>query len=268
MAQRPKVHYQATEDLLLVRLQFALAQNESLNNSLKSLSRKLNIPLQLVRICANRLEGNGYCTVETVEEFGEHPITGNEVSYNEDYLELTEAGIAEVESWPAEKYRQTAQRSDLNTGEYEFESDGDPLRDPLGASLDQGAAPSGGDHTQASEHHDEPELAPASDRLVTLDHNSAEYRETIAALSELSEEAKKSNEFGELFADPEDRVVILSQIDSGIQLLKNKKVIPAVVKRVLEYPVRFIKENMPGAALNALASKAWDWLMKLFENVI
>lgn len=109
---------------------------------------------------------------------------------------------------------------------------------------------------------------PASDRIVKLDHNRREYRETIAALSELSEEAKKSNEFGELFVDPEDKVVVLSQIDTGTQLLRNKKVIPDVVKRVLEYPLRFIKEKMPDAALAALASKAWDWLMKLFENVI
>ncbi len=268
MAPRPKVHYQATEDLLLFRLQFALAKNERLNNSLKSLSKRLNITLQLVKICANRLEGEAYCKVETVEEFGEHPVTGSEGSYYEDYLELTEAGIAEVESWPAEKYRQTAQRSDLTPGEYEFESDEVRLRDPLGASLDQGEAPLGGDNTQASEHNDELELAPASDRLVTLDHNSAEYRETIAALSELSEGVKKSNEFGELFVDPEDKVVVLSQIDNGIQLLRNKKVIPDVVKRVLEFPLRFIKEKMPDAALGALASKAWDWLMKLFDNAM
>ena len=223
MAQRPKVHYQETEDLLLFRLQFALAKNESLNNSLKSLSRKLNIPLQLVRICANRLERDGYCKVETVEEFGEHPVTGSEASYNEDYLELTEAGIAEVESWPAEKYRQTAQRSDLTTGEYKFESDEDPLTDPLGTSLDQGAASLGGDHTQASEHNDEPELAPASDRLVTLDHNSAEYRETIAALSELSEEAKKSNKFGELFVDQKTRLLSLVKLTMASNSLRTKK---------------------------------------------
>lgn len=109
---------------------------------------------------------------------------------------------------------------------------------------------------------------PASDRIVKLDHNSREYRETIAALLELSDEATKNNEFGELFADPEDRVVVLSQIDNGIPFLKNKKVIPDVVKRVLEYPLRFIKEKMPDAALGALASKAWDWLMKLFDNVM
>lgn len=109
---------------------------------------------------------------------------------------------------------------------------------------------------------------PASDRIVPLDHNSPDYQETLKALSELSEEARKSNEFSALFADPEDRIVVLSQIDTGIQLLKNERVIPNVVKKVLQYPIHFIKENMPGAALGALASKAWDWVVKLLENLV
>ena len=108
---------------------------------------------------------------------------------------------------------------------------------------------------------------PASDRIVALDHNSPDYQETLKALSELSEEATKSNEFSALFADPEDRIVVLSQIDTAIQLLKNENVIPNVVKKVLQYPINFIKENMPAAALGALASKAWDWVLKLLENL-
>ncbi|MCH9052255.1 MAG: hypothetical protein IIA72_14430, partial [Proteobacteria bacterium] len=179
----------------------------------------------------NRLESEGFCKIETVEEFGEHPITGNEVSYNEDYLELTEAGIAEVESWPAEKYRQTAQRSDLNTGEYEFESDGDPLRDPLGASLDQGAAPSGGDHTQASEHHDEPELAPASNRVVTLDHNSLTYKDAVAALDSAISSVAGDNEYGD--RDPEDKEYRLEILEFGRKLLDGTRVAVNDIKSLL-----------------------------------
>lgn len=108
---------------------------------------------------------------------------------------------------------------------------------------------------------------PASDRIVALDHNSLDYVEALSALSKLSEEATKSNEFSALFADPEDRIVVLSQIDTAIQLLKNENVIPNVVKKVLQYPINVIKENMPGAALGTLASKAWDWVVKLLENL-
>ncbi len=260
MAQRPKVHYQETEDLLLFRLQFALAKNENLNNSLKALSRKLNIPLQLVRICANRLERDGYCKVETVEEFGEHPVTGSEASYNEDYLELTEAGIAEVESWPAEKYRQTAQRSDLNTGEYEFESDEDPLSDPLGASLDQGAAPLGGDHTQASEHNDEPELAPASDRLVTLDHNSAEYKRAITTLDEATNEIRKTN----IETNYEkDQVVI--ELSLGRQLLTNAKVRIGAAVALLLTPLYTVYHDAAAEALKPFVKSAIDALRQLLD---
>ena len=111
-------------------------------------------------------------------------------------------------------------------------------------------------------------VAPASNRIVPLNHNSEAYKEALNALRELSEEATKSNELANLYADPADRVVVLSQITSGIKLLEQKRIIPDVVKRVLEYPIKFIKEKLPDAALGALASKAWDWLVKLFEGLI
>lgn len=261
MAQRPKVHYQATEDLLLFRLQFALAKNERLNNSLKSLSTRLNITLQLVKICANRLEGDGYCKVETVEEFGEHPVTGSEASYNEDYLELTEAGIAEVESWPAEKYRQTAQRSDLTIEDYEFESDEAPLRDPLGASLDQDAAPLGGDHIQASEHNDEPELAPASDRLVTLDHNSSEYKEATSALDKAIEEFRKDhrldNELG-----PE-KPALLQTLEAGRRLLDDTKIKADIAITLLVEPLKLVAKRYESELVGALAAGAVTVILAL-----
>lgn len=125
----------------------------------------------------------------------------------------------------------------------------------------------GDDDTVADEDGVPLVTVPASDRIVSLDHNSPDYQETLKALSKLSEEATKSNEFSALFADPEDRIVVLSQIDTAIQLLKNENVIPNVVKKVLQYPINVIKENMPGAALGALASKAWDWVVKLLENL-
>ena len=230
MAQRPKVDYQVTEYLLLFRLQYALAKNENLNNSLKSLSRKLDISLQLVRICANRLESEGFCKIETVEEFGEHSVTGNEASYNEIYLEVTEAGIAEVEGWPAEKYKQTAQHSDLTLGEDEFESDKGPLRDPLEASLGLDSAPLGEDHTQAPDHQ-EPELAPASNRVVTLDHNSLTYKDAVAALDSAISSVAGDNEYGD--RDPEDKEYRLEILEFGRKLLDGTRVAVNDIKSLL-----------------------------------
>ena len=104
---------------------------------------------------------------------------------------------------------------------------------------------------------------PASDRIVTLDDNSAAYKETLASLEQLTQDASKSNEFAHLFANPEDKVRTLSEIDSGIQLLKNARVRPTAVYELLVNSLRWIAKKLPDVTLGALASKALDGLTKL-----
>lgn len=104
---------------------------------------------------------------------------------------------------------------------------------------------------------------PASDRIVTLDDNSAIYKETISSLEQLTQDASKNNEFANLFANPEDKVRTLSEINSGVQLLKNIRVRPAVVYELLVNTLKWITKKLPDATLGALASKALDGLTKL-----
>lgn len=109
----------------------------------------------------------------------------------------------------------------------------------------------------------EVEDIPASDRVVTFDHNSEEYKETVSVLEQVSKEARESNEFGHLFADPEDRIRVSSEINSGLGLLKNLRVDVENIKNLLIANLKLIKEKLPDVALGALASKALEWLAKL-----
>ena len=105
---------------------------------------------------------------------------------------------------------------------------------------------------------------PASDRIVTLDHNSADYRETVAALKLVSEEVRKSNEFANLFADPDDRIRVSSEINGGIELFKNVRVNVDHVKNLLIPNLKLIAQKLADASIGALAIKALEWLTKLF----
>lgn len=104
---------------------------------------------------------------------------------------------------------------------------------------------------------------PASDRIVTLDDNSAVYKETLSSLEQLTQDASKSNEFANLFANPDDKVRTLSEINSGIQLLKIARVRLTAVYELLVNPLKWITKKLPDAALGALASKVLDGLAKL-----
>ncbi len=58
---------------------------------------------------------------------------------------------------------------------------------------------------------------PASDRVVRLDHNSADYRDTLSQLSSVENAVRESNSIGA--ADPENRDRTLSEIAASRQLL-------------------------------------------------
>lgn len=60
------------------------------------------------------------------------------------------------------------------------------------------------------------DAAPASDRIVTLDHNSAPYRELTTSLSRLEEHVRGLNDFPD---SAEERERILAELSAGGRLL-------------------------------------------------
>jgi len=108
-------------------------------------------------------------------------------------------------------------------------------------------------------------LAPASDRVVTLGDNSKHYKETIAALNEVIEEAEKSNEFGALFANSDDKVRAIAEMKQGVTLLEQTRVKVGAIKELIISNLQLIATKLPDAALGALAIKALEWLQKIIE---
>ena len=104
---------------------------------------------------------------------------------------------------------------------------------------------------------------PASDRIVEIDHNAQETTETILTLRAVVDEARKSNEFAELFADPDEKVIVLSEMEAGIGLLSGSKVYIETIKSLLVSKLEWIKEKLPEWSASALVSKGLDLLLKL-----
>lgn len=79
-----------------------------------------------------------------------------------------------------------------------------------------------------------PELSdiPASDRLVTIDHNSSEYVELVKATEEASESIRTSNSI-----DEDKRGWIRVHIAAGLDFIKNHKVLSAVAAALLLKPL-------------------------------
>ena len=95
--------------------------------------------------------------------------------------------------------------------------------------------------------------APASDRVVRIDHNSALYREAHGALMEVEEALRGDNEF----PDPELRNQILAEISAGRQLFEAPVVKVAIVLTVLGGALTTLSVAVPGLAVSILGAAAW-----------
>jgi hypothetical protein len=94
---------------------------------------------------------------------------------------------------------------------------------------------------------------PASDRIVSLDDNSAAYREAVGALDAAISEAEKSNSLGDLTAG--ERVSVLSQLKTGRTLFNEKTIRVSAYKAVLEPAMKWLldkcADNAVGLAITA-----------------
>jgi hypothetical protein len=109
---------------------------------------------------------------------------------------------------------------------------------------------------------DLPVAVPASDRIVSVDHNLPAYAETVGALSEVSEAVRGENNFD----DPEDKercVAELSVIPTLIGVNKVRLAVLAAVGGVLIY----IVHKFADAMLSKLAANAIKKLIVLFPDL-
>ena len=105
------------------------------------------------------------------------------------------------------------------------------------------------------------EDVPASDRTVPLDHNSPAYSEVVENLEELKRAIESNNEYRE--TDVEDHDRRLTDVESTLKLLENKRVNVNAMKAVAFGSLVYLAEKFAEHPIGELAKAAWDGLKAL-----
>ncbi len=106
-----------------------------------------------------------------------------------------------------------------------------------------------------------PELLPASDRRVPLNHNSPEYQDAIKAVDDFIEGLEKTNDIGELTAD--ERVIVLSQARGARKLFDLPEIKISAAKNLIIPLLRWVADKVAGSAVEGWALQALAAISKL-----
>jgi hypothetical protein len=104
-----------------------------------------------------------------------------------------------------------------------------------------------------------PPNIPASDRIVTLDHNSEAYIQTTEGLDRLVEALEQVNDY----PDAEDKEEKLAELSAGRRLLRAVKVRYAAIAAVLGPPLVWLSEKFTGGLVGQLSGTVWQALKGL-----
>jgi hypothetical protein len=100
---------------------------------------------------------------------------------------------------------------------------------------------------------------PASDRVVTLDHNSPAYKSLATSLEKLETALQTTNDFPE----DSDRNQRTAELSAGRRLLRSVRVHVGAVMAVLGGVLTFCIKSFAGHEIGNLASPALDLLRSL-----
>jgi hypothetical protein len=104
---------------------------------------------------------------------------------------------------------------------------------------------------------------PASDRIVTLNHNSPEYNNVMRALDTLEEVLRGSNDYPN--AEEKERVV--AEVSAAKRLFQSVKVRVGAVAAVLATPVLYLAKQFMGRALGDAAQVVIDAVTPLLGHI-
>ncbi len=104
------------------------------------------------------------------------------------------------------------------------------------------------------------QYAPASDRIVRLDHNSQTYQEAIESLNELVQEVAKSNSLG---GDPEEKERTLAELKAVQSLLSAVSIRVSPVMTTLRPAIGWVVGTAGAGIIGTLAYNAWEKIMLL-----
>lgn len=104
---------------------------------------------------------------------------------------------------------------------------------------------------------------PASDRIVTLDHNSATYRDAMAALETLENVLRGANDY----PDPEEKERVVAEVSATRRLLQSVKVRVVAVASVLSVAALYLAKQFAGKAIGDAAQVVIDLITPLFPHI-
>jgi hypothetical protein len=104
------------------------------------------------------------------------------------------------------------------------------------------------------------EPVPASDRTVTLGHNSLEQKQVLEKIDELLEAVQATNDFP---SAPEFKEQIVAELSAGRKLLEAARARVAAVRDALGPPLKWILEKAGGAVIGKIAGDLWQYLEHL-----
>lgn len=99
-----------------------------------------------------------------------------------------------------------------------------------------------------------PAAVPASDRVVSLDHNSADFKTALKSMDELKVAVEGANDF----PDPETKAAQLAEINAGFELLKSVRVRIQALASVLGPSLKWLTEKFAGGIIGRLAAHVID----------
>lgn len=106
--------------------------------------------------------------------------------------------------------------------------------------------------------------APAADRVVRLDHNSATYHEAIDALEKLERVLREANDY----PDPEDKEQKVAEVSAARRIFQATKVRISVVVSLLAVPVTYLVKTFAGASIGEAATKVIDAITALIGPIL
>lgn len=105
---------------------------------------------------------------------------------------------------------------------------------------------------------------PASDRIVTVDHNSPRYKEVMTALENLERAIKESN----LYEDPQEKEMHVAEVSAGRRILQATMVRVATVVTGLGGTLLYVAKKFVDSGLGKAAGATWDLITSLIGHLM
>jgi hypothetical protein len=104
------------------------------------------------------------------------------------------------------------------------------------------------------------EPIPASDRTVTLGHNSPEQTQALEKIDELVDAVNQANN---LPITPEEKEQFVAELSAGRRLLEASTVRLAALRSTVRPALRWILEKAAGTIVGKIAGGVWDFFTGL-----